>query len=111
MTGRSALMRVVHSFTDDSATIGIEGLAAPVRMLHLTDTHLRFFDERDGERFQGCVDHRQRLEKMHRERGTEPDPEKPFRQPMAQASTENLDLLALTGDIVHFPSPAPVEFM
>ena len=49
------LMRVIHSFTDDSAVIRIEGLAKPVRMLHLTDTHLRFFDERDGERYEGCV--------------------------------------------------------
>jgi UDP-2,3-diacylglucosamine pyrophosphatase LpxH len=104
-------MRVIHSFTDDTATIGIEGLAAPVRMLHLTDTHIRFFDERDGERYQGCVDHRERLEKMHREQGTEPDPEKPFRESMALAATENLDLLALTGDIIHYPAPASVEFM
>ena len=34
-------MRVTHSFTDDSATIRLEGLARPVRMLHLTDTHGR----------------------------------------------------------------------
>jgi predicted MPP superfamily phosphohydrolase len=106
----SALMRVIHSFTDDTATISIEGLAAPVRMLHLTDTHLRFFDEREGERYQGCVDHRQRLEKVHREQGTEPDPEEPFRESMAQAATQDLDLLALTGDIIHFPAPASVEF-
>ncbi len=107
----SALMRVIHSFTEDTATIRIEDLAAPVRMLHLTDTHLRFFDERDGERYQGCVDHRERLEKMHREQGTEPDPEKPFRESMARAATENLDLLALTGDIIHYPAAASVEFM
>ena len=31
-------MRITHSFTDDSATIRIEG-PAPGRMLHLTDTH------------------------------------------------------------------------
>ena len=104
-------MRVIHSFTDDTATIGIEGLAAPVRMLHMTDSHIRFFDERDGERYQGCVNHRERLEKIRREEGLEPDPEKPFRESMALAATENLDLLALTGDIIHFPAPASVEFV
>jgi predicted MPP superfamily phosphohydrolase len=107
----TGLLRVTHSFTGDSAIIRIEGLAKPVRMLHLTDTHLRFYDERDGENFQACVDYCQRIEKFHREKGNEPDPEKPFRQAMAQAAQENLDLLALTGDIIHFPSPASVEFV
>ena len=110
MTARGK-MRVIHSFTDDSAVIRLEGLTKPVRMLHLTDTHLRFYDERDGENFQACVDYCQRIEKLNRERGIEPDPEKAFRQAMAQAATENLDLLALTGDIIHFPSPAGVEFV
>jgi hypothetical protein len=105
------LMRVIHSFTDDSAVIRIEGLAKPVRMLHLTDTHLRFFDERDGERYEGCVTYTKRIEKVHRERGTEPDPVKPFRDSMSRAVDENLDLLALTGDIIHFPSPVNVEFV
>ena len=104
-------MKATHSFTDDSAVIRLEGLARPVRMLHLTDTHLRFYDERDGERFQGCVEYTKRIEEYHRERGTEPDPEKPFRQSMALAATQDLDLLALTGDIIHFPSPASVEFV
>ena len=30
---------------------------------------------------------------------------------MAQAATEKLDLLTLTGDIIHFPSPASVDFV
>ena len=30
---------------------------------------------------------------------------------MAQAATEDLDLLALTGDIIHFPSPASVDYI
>ncbi|HJN30627.1 MAG TPA: metallophosphoesterase [Candidatus Latescibacteria bacterium] len=104
-------MKATHSFTDDSAVIRLEGLTRPVRMLHLTDTHLRFYDERDGERFHGCVEYTKRIEEYHRERGTEPDPEKPFRQSMALAATQDLDLLALTGDIIHFPSPASVEFV
>jgi len=104
-------MRVIHSFTDDSAVIRLEGLKKPVRMLHLTDTHLRFYDERDGENFQACVDYCQRIEKLNRERGIEPDPERALRQSMARAAREDLDLLALTGDIVHFPSPASVDFV
>ena len=52
-----------------------------------------------------------RIEKVHRERGTEPDPVKPFRDSMSRAVDETLDLLALTGDIIHFPSPVNVEFV
>ena len=56
MSASGRRRRITHSFTDDTAVIRLEGLAKPLRMLHLTDTHLRFFDERDGEKFQGCVD-------------------------------------------------------
>ena len=41
-------MRGTHKFTDDSATIHIEGLTAPVRMLHV-------YDERDGEKGEACA--------------------------------------------------------
>ena len=104
-------MRITHSFTDDSATIRIEGLARPVRMLHLTDTHLQFFDERDGENYDACVDYCRRYAKRNEEQGTDYVPGDAFRRHLAQAARENLDLLALTGDIVHFPSPASVDFV
>ena len=80
-------------------------------MLHLTDTHLQFHDERDGDKLQACVDYCRRFAQMIEERGTDLVPETEFRQTMARAATERLDLLALTGDIVHFPSPASVEFV
>jgi DNA repair exonuclease SbcCD nuclease subunit len=80
-------------------------------MLHLTDTHLQFHDERDGDKLQACVDYCRRFAQMMEERGTDLVPETEFRQTMARAATERLDLLALTGDIVPFPSPASVEFV
>ena len=80
-------MRMTHSFTDDSATIRIEGLAGPVRMLHLTDTHMQFYDERDGENYEACVDYCQRYAKMNEEQGTNYVPGDTFRQAMAQAAT------------------------
>ena len=105
-------MRVTHKFTDDSATIRIEGLAAPVRMLQLTDTHMHFYDERDGEKVTACADFIVRREKhMKEEEGIDYVPGESFSKHMAQAATENLDLLALTGDIIHYPSPASVDFV
>ena len=73
-------MHITHSFSDDSATIRIEGLADSVRMLHLTDTHLQFHDERDGDKLQACVDYCRRFAQMMEERGTDLVPETEFRQ-------------------------------
>lgn len=107
----SQTMRMTHSFTDDSAIIRVEGLTDSVRMLHLTDTHIQLYDERDGENFAACVDYCQRYAEMNRQQNTTYAPQEAFLQTMRQAATENLDLLTLTGDIVHFPSPAGVEFV
>ena len=104
-------MPVTHSFTDDSAVIRIAGLADSVRMLHLTDTHMQFFDERDGDKFEACVAYRQRFQKMMAEQKTDYAADEAFRATMAQAATEELHLVALTGDIIHFPSPASVDFV
>ena len=99
-------MRVTHRFTDDSATIRIEGLPGPVRMLHLTDTHMHYYDERDGDMAAGCVDFIRRREAHMEREGVHYVPGDTFREHLARAATEELDLLALTGDIVHFPAPA-----
>jgi hypothetical protein len=63
-------MDMIHSFTDNSATIQIEGLAGPVRMLHLTDTHMHLYDERDGENYDACVDYCERYAQMNEREGT-----------------------------------------
>ena len=105
-------MHVTHSFTDESAIIRIEGLAAPVRMLQLTDTHIHFYDERDGEKAAVCAEFIKRREKHMKEvEGIDYVPGESFSKNLAQAASENLDLLALTGDIIHYPSPASVDFV
>ena len=105
-------MHVTHSFTDESAIIRIEGLAAPVRMLQLTDTHMHFYDERDGEKAAVCAEFIKRREKHMKEvEGIDYVPGESFSKNLAQAASENLDLLALTGDIIHYPSPASVDFV
>ena len=104
-------MRVTHSYADDTATVRIEGLTAPVRMLHLTDSHVQLYDERDGDRVEACADFCRRFAQQLEEDGCEDAPEETFHRQLAQAATEDLDLLALTGDTAHFPSPASVEFV
>ncbi len=104
-------MHITHRFTDDSATIRIEGLATRLRMLHLTDTHMHYYDERDGDMVEGCVDFITRREAHMEQAGVHYVPGDTFHEHLARAATERLDLLALTGDIVHFPSPASVDFV
>ncbi|MCZ6676051.1 MAG: metallophosphoesterase, partial [Candidatus Poribacteria bacterium] len=92
-------MQVTHTLTDEMTTICIEGLHRTVRMLHITDLHLALIDDRDADHIPACADACQRFE---------PSVAISDRM-MMEAKTLDLDLIALTGDIVHFPSHAAVE--
>jgi len=92
-------MRATHTWTPDTATIHIEGLQSPVRMLHITDAHIANIDDRDAEHVEACESIRDRYEPR----------ETLFHTLMAEASTLSLDLVALTGDITHYPAHAAIE--
>lgn len=50
-------MRVLHSWTDLSAIIAVEGLSRPslpLRVLHLSDSHVALIDERDADLIPFC---------------------------------------------------------
>ena len=47
-------MKVEHDWSDDTATISVEGLKGTVRMLHATDPHVAWIDDRDAEFLGGC---------------------------------------------------------
>jgi hypothetical protein len=104
--------RIAHRWTDDRATVRVEGLAAPVRMLHLTDTCLMACDDRDGVPVEACRYFCARFAANERdEAGRGYAPDEWCRYAMSDAASADLDLLALTGDIVHYPSAAAVEFV
>ncbi len=92
-------MRTTHKWTDETATICVEGLNQAVRMLHVTDSHIALIDDRDAEHIEACTGACERFESR----------EQIFAQLMEEAEESSLDLVALTGDIVHFPSQAGVE--
>ena len=92
-------MRTTHKWTDETATICVEGLNQTVRMLHVTDSHIALIDDRDAEHIEACAGACERFESR----------EQIFDQLMEEAEESSLDLVALTGDIVHFPSQAGVE--
>lgn len=45
---------MIHHWTDDSATIAIEGLKCPLRVLHITDSHLGLIDDRGASHLAAC---------------------------------------------------------
>ncbi len=94
-------MRTAHNWTDDSATIGIEGLKRPLRIFQVTDSHIARLDERD-EGLVNDVDLKQA--------GWFGRSDKAFAGVMGRAEKLKPDLVMLTGDIIHFPSAASVEF-
>ena len=92
-------MRTTHKWTDETATICVEELNQTVRMLHVTDSHIALIDDRDAEHIEACAGACERFESR----------EQIFDQLMEEAEESSLDLVTLTGDIVHFPSQAGVE--
>ena len=92
-------MRMTHTWTDEAATIRIEGLSQTVRMLHITDSHVALIDDRDAAHQATCESYCERMASR----------DETFRKMLADADGLDLDVVALTGDIIHFPSQASVE--
>lgn len=103
-------MRIVHEWTDTTATIRIEGLKNRVRVLHLTDTHLNLIDERDAAHVEACKDREPKFAQYRLDAQGRPiSTSITWAELMQVALAEKPDLLALTGDIVTFPSQASLE--
>ena len=83
----------------------------PIRMLHLTDVHLSMDDERGipfaqfSNRMAGAY-----RKNIHFQTGEDVTAEEAFRQTLLIAEEQEIDFLALTGDIFSFPSEAAVEW-
>ena len=105
-------MRITHNWTDDTATIKVEGLADTVRLLHVTDSHLALIDERDPEHLEANGGTHQRFGARRLDAdGNSICTETTFDEMMAGVASlgTGIDLLAHTGDLIHFPSQANIE--
>ena len=105
-------MRVLHSWTDLSAIIAVEGLSRPLRVLHLSDSHVALIDERDADFIPCCRGLGDRFLHRHQnldERGQPIPPQDAFTRTMTSVGAQELDLIALTGDAVDFPAQAAVD--
>ncbi len=85
--------------------IEIPGLAAPTRLMHITDMHLTHTDERDAPRTHEIARERTRLFQRYADCPIRAL----FERILAQAGAAGADAVVLTGDIVDFPSRANLE--
>jgi len=103
-------MKITHAWSDEMASIGVEGLPKTVRLLHVTDAHIALIDDRDAAHVESC---RQRCEHWGNSGKDSSGRGIPthitFDEIMTGAAELDLDLIALTGDIIDFPSQASIE--
>jgi len=103
-------LRIAHTWSDSTATISIEGLKDRVSVLHVTDSHLGLIDDRDFEHFEKNSGTRDRFAERRQDAvGNNIFTDVSLDEAMAVAAEKQVDLVALTGDIIHFPSQANVE--
>ena len=109
--GKTTTMRTTHSWTEDTATIRVEGLAKALRLAHVTDSHLALIDARDAEHMEACGGARERFGKRRLDgAGNSIFTETTLDETMDDvAAMGKIDLLAYTGDLIHFPSQASIE--
>jgi hypothetical protein len=93
-------VKIVHTKSDGTIVIRVQGLDREVRMLHVTDAHLVQIDDRDADRQEASAEFCRLFE------GSEAG----FQTEMARAAELEVDLVGLTGDIVCFPSHAAIEY-
>ena len=105
-------MRTTHTTAEDTVIIKVEGLGMDaVRLLHVTDSHLGLIDERDAEHLEACAGTSERFGARRLDAEGNPVlPEATLDEMMARvASLGRIDLLAHTGDLIHFPWQANIE--
>ena len=102
------------TFSSDQTAVRFysKAVVEPVKILQLSDVHLFIDDERGDE-------YRQYSERMskaynhtrHFESGADTNPQEALKDIANRAKGQGYDALALTGDIVSFPSAAGVDYV
>ncbi len=106
-------MRVTHDWEGNRVVIRVEGLRQSVKALHLGDLHMAVVDERDSDRLDVCTGKGERFHHRHDNNdadGNTIPQETAFVHILEVAKQEQVDVLALIGDIVDFPAVANVEY-
>ena len=106
-------MRIIHEWTAGRATIGVEGLSRPIRVLHISDSHIGLIDERDAQWTEACQELKDRFDSESRDRQGRAavTAAGAFDELLTMTQSLQADLVALTGDMIGFPSQANIEFL
>ena len=96
-------MQVDHRVSGNSVWIGAEGLGQTLKVLHVTDSHI----SGDCETEAPFDDYSARMHDAY----SQCDREGAFQRVMDLAVAERVDLIALTGDQVNYPSMSSVAFV
>ena len=80
------------------------GLKRPIKLLHITDTHMTLVDERDDERKQALGKSRKKA--FH----DEADSVRRYLEEQLRYAADNGELVVHTGDLIDFVSKANVDF-
>jgi len=98
---RPKALDVAYSLdTKGTLRLFVPGMKESVRVFHASDTHLALHDSRDD----AYAGNYARMAKW-------PGSTKAFSDTLAKAAAAKADLIALTGDIISFPTLANVEFV
>lgn len=100
-----------HRWDDDSATIQVRGLKKAIVVLHLSDSHVSVRDKNEESYWQysSRMDDAYGNARRHFRTGQKALPVDHFRQRLETAKARQVDLIALTGDIVNNPSRSSVQ--
>jgi DNA repair exonuclease SbcCD nuclease subunit len=105
-------IRGTFSLHENKVSIFTKVPTNPIRIFQMTDTHLSIDDERGvpfrdfSGRMAGAYQ-----KNIHFQSGQEITAKEAFQQTLLLAKDQNVDFLALTGDIFSFPSEAAVEWV
>ncbi len=104
-------MRVTHTWTDETATIRVEGLTRSVRVLHVADSHiLSDADQQIATYKDARTSYLNHFANRRQDSsGNDVPTEQTLAEMLGMTSTLGLDLVALTGDMLHCIAPASVE--
>ena len=105
------ILRSTYSQNKNQVSIFTLARITPTRVFHITDTHLSIDDERGikyheySKRMAGAYS-----SNSHFQTGDPYSTKESFELSLQVAKEQNIDFLALTGDIFSFPSQAAVEW-
>ena len=94
--------------TGDTAQIAIEGLERPVTLMHITDSHMMEWDERDARVEE---DGQQKRESFMDRTPGNVSMSRLFEERLEQGRQLGVDAFILTGDLIHFPAYAGLELI